>query len=40
MMREVLVLKEGKVYVSQNDKLRLKIIWLYYDMLITGHRDQ
>jgi len=35
-----LVLKEGKVYVLRDEKLRLEIIWLHYDTLIAGHRGQ
>ena len=35
-----LVLKEGKVYVLRDDKLRLEIIWLHYDMLIAEHGEQ
>jgi len=33
-----LVLKEGRVYVPKDEKLRIEIIWLHYDMLIVGHR--
>jgi len=33
-----LVLKEEKIYVLRDNKLRLEIIWLYYDTLIAGHR--
>jgi len=32
-----LVLKEGKVYIPRNKKLRLEIIWLHHDMLIAKH---
>jgi len=32
-----LVLKEGKIYVPKDEKLRMKIIWLYHDTLIAGH---
>ena len=32
--------KEGKVYVSKDEKLRVEIIWLHYDMLVEGHREQ
>jgi len=35
-----LVLKEGKVYVSKDEKLRLEIIWLHHNTLIAGHRGQ
>jgi len=35
-----LVLKEGKVYVPKDDKLRLEIIWLHHNILIVGHREQ
>jgi len=33
-----LVLKEEKVYVLKNNKLRLEIIWLHYNMPIAGYR--
>ena len=33
-----LMLKEGKVYVLRNKSLRLEIIQLHYDILITGYR--
>jgi len=33
-----LVLKERKVYVLKDEKLRLEIIWLHYDMSIVGHK--
>ena len=33
-------MKEEKVHVPKNDKLRLEIIQLYYDTLIEGHRGQ
>jgi len=32
-----LVLKEGKVYVPKNKKLRVEIIWLHHDTLVAGH---
>ena len=35
-----LVLKEGKVYVPKDEKLRVEIIWLYHDMPIAEHRGQ
>ena len=35
-----LVLKEGRVYVPKDEKLRIEIIWLHYDMLIVGHGGQ
>ena len=35
-----LVLKEGRVYVLKNKKLRVEIIWLHHNMLIAGHREQ
>ena len=38
-MEEELVLKEGKVYVPKDEKLRVEIIWLYHDMLIAGYRE-
>jgi len=35
-----LVLKEEKVYMPKDDKLRLEIIQLHHDMLIAGHGRQ
>ena len=36
-IEEKLVLKEGKVYVPKDEKLRTEIIWLHYDVLMAGH---
>ena len=33
-----LVLKEGKIYISKKKKLR--IIWLYHDILAVGYGGQ
>jgi len=38
-VEEGLVLKEGKVYVLKDEKLRVEIIWLHHDMLIAGHGE-
>ena len=35
-----LVLKEGRVYVPKNEKLRVEIIQLHHDTLIARHRGQ
>ena len=35
-----LVLKEEKVYIPKDNKLRLEIIQLHYDTLIKGHECQ
>ena len=32
-----LVLKEGKVYVPKDEKLRAEVIWLYHDVPAAGH---
>ena len=32
-----LILKEGKVYVLRDKKLRIEIIQLHYDMLVAGY---
>ena len=32
-----LVLKEGKIYVPKDVKLRSEIIWLHHDVLVVGH---
>ena len=32
-----LVLKKEKVYVPKDEKLRVEIIWLHYDMLAARH---
>ena len=34
------MLKEGRVYVPKDEKLRVEIIWLHHDMLIAGHGEQ
>ena len=36
-IEEGLVLKEGKVYVPKDEKLRVEIIQLHHDTLIAGH---
>jgi len=35
-----LVLKKRKIYVLKDERLRLEIIQLYYDMLIARHEKQ
>jgi len=32
-----LVLKEEKVYMPKNEELRIKIIWLYHNVLVVKH---
>ena len=32
-----LVLKEGKVYMPKNEKLKIKIIWLHHDVPVAVH---
>jgi len=39
-IEEGLVLKEGRVYVLKDEKLRVEIIRLHHDMPIVGHRGQ
>jgi len=34
------VLKKRKVYVPKDKALRVEIIWLYYEVLVTGHRGR
>ena len=34
------MLKEGRVYVPKDEKLRVEIIWLYHDTPIAGHGGQ
>ena len=36
-IEERLVLKEGRVYVPKDEKLRVEIIRLHYDTPIAGH---
>ena len=38
-IEEGLVLKERRVYVPKNEKLRVEIIWLHYDTPIAGHEE-
>ena len=37
--REVdgIMYKEEKVYILKDEKLRIEIIWLYYDTPVKGH---
>ena len=35
-----LVLKEGRVYVPKDEKLRMEIIWLHHNMPIAEHGGQ
>jgi len=39
-IEEGLVLKEGRVYVPKDEKLRVEIIWLHHDTPIAGHGRQ
>ena len=39
-VEEGLVLKEERVYIPKDEKLRMEIIWLYHDMLIAGQGRQ
>ena len=39
-IEEGLVLKERRVYVLKDEKLRVEIIWLHYDTPIAGHGGQ
>ena len=39
-IEEGLVLKEGRVYVPKDEKLRVEIIWLHHDIPIAGHGGQ
>ena len=32
-----LVLKEGKVYVPKDEELRMEVVQLHYDILVTDH---
>ena len=36
-IEEGLVLKEGRVYIPKDEKLKMEIIWLHYDTPIAGH---
>ena len=38
--KDSLMLRDGKVYVLRNKKLRAEVIWLHHDMLVGGHRRQ
>ena len=39
-IEERLVLKEGRVYVPKDEKLRVEIIQLHHDIPKAGHRRQ
>jgi len=34
------MLKEKKIYIPKDEKLRVEIIWLYYDVPAAGHRGK
>ena len=34
------MLKEGNVYVPKNEALRVEIIQLHHDIVVTGHRGK
>ena len=34
-----LILRDKKVYVLQDEKLRAEVIWLYHDILVEGYED-
>jgi len=36
-VKKYLILKEEKVYVLKDEKLRVEIIWLHYNIPATGH---
>ena len=35
--RERVGVEEKKVYILKNEELRVKIIWLYYNVLVARH---
>jgi len=35
-----LMLRDGKVYVPKDEKLRAEVIWLHHDMPVGGHGGQ
>jgi len=39
-IEEDLVLKEGKIYMPKDRKLRAEIIWLHHDVPVAGHGEQ
>ena len=39
-IEEELVLKEGRLYIPKDEKLRVEIIWLHHDTPIVGHGEQ
>jgi len=34
------MLKKVKVYTLKNEVLKVEIIWLYYDILAAGYKEQ
>jgi len=34
------MLRDGKVYVPRDKKLRTEVIWLHHNMPVGGHRGQ
>jgi len=33
------MLRNGKVYILKDEKLRAEVIWLYYDILVEGYGE-
>jgi len=38
--KDRLILRNRKIYVLKNKKLRAEIIWLYYNILVGKHKGQ
>ena len=35
-----LILRDRKIYMPRDEKLRVEVIWLYYDTPVGGHEGQ
>ena len=38
--KQQVMLKKGKIYISKNEKLRTKIIWLPYYVLVAKYEER
>ena len=35
-----LVLKEEKIYILKNKRLRIEVVWLYHNILVAKYKDR
>jgi len=38
--KDRLMLRDKKIYISRDEKLKVEVIWLYHNTLVEGHEEQ